>query len=289
MDQDPGVANPAESEPGAILVRFQEGGALGPIFFVHGVAGNVARFQNLLRHLGPGEAIYVLQEQSLHGNRPILNRVEDMAAVYIQEMRKVQAAGPYFIAGYSFGGLIAFEIAQQLQHDGHKVPFVALIDAGQPIFRKDFKNVFLSPRTLGMYLRRVRELLMDPASRPTLWSRMRDETWRMLFLKWGGRIAARSGQALPRTQGVLEAARIQAGVDYQPVHFAGRLSVFRVAERIIVDKFDRFLGWGGLADDIDVYDVPGGHVTVCEEPNVAVLAEKFKLALEKARGGTQGR
>lgn len=285
MDQRPRIPHQAENDPTAILVLVQEGGPHPPLFFVHGVAGNRERFNNLVRHLGADETIYVLQEQSVAGNRPILTSVEDMAAVYVQEMKRVQPEGPYFVIGYSFGGLISFEIAQQLQRKGQRVPFVALIDAGQPIFRKDFANMLLSPKALGSYLRRVRELCGDPEGRRTLWSRLRDETWRALFLKLPKPLAKSNGQPLPRNQAMLEAARIEASVNYKPTPFTGRLSVFRVEKRISVDKFDRYLGWGRLADAIDVYDVPGDHVSVCEEPHVSVFAAKFKLAIRAARDG----
>jgi thioesterase domain-containing protein len=208
-----------------------------------------------------------------------------MASLYIQEMKRVQQEGPYFVVGYSFGGLICFEIAQRLQRQGHKVALVALIDAGQPIYRKDFANVLLSPKVLGTYIQRIGQLLTDVGTRWTVWSRIRNELWRLFFLKFWGRFTKTAAPSLPRTHAMLEAAKIEAAVNYKPIPFEGRLSVFRVEERITVDKLDRYLGWGGLASDIDVYDVPGDHVTVCEEPHVAVFAEKFRLAIQAARNG----
>jgi thioesterase domain-containing protein len=281
--------NDTDDDPGRVLVRVQAGGSYPPLFFVHGLAGVTPRFQNLVRHLGPHESIYVLKEQDMNGDQPILSRVEDMAAQYIGEIQTVQPRGPYFVVGYSFGGLICFEMAQQLHRQGHDVPLVAMIDSGQPIYRKDFAHVLFSPKVLRTYFLRLGELFTDAESRATFRSRIRNELWRLFFLK-GRKPAGHKGDSrpLPRTETMLQAANIDAAVNYKPTPFVGRLSVFRVQERTVVDKFDRYLGWGGLAEDgVDVYDVPGNHVTATEEPHVRVLGEKFRLAIQKARDRSQ--
>jgi len=276
-------------EPSRALVLVQAGGAYPPLFFVHGLTGVTPRFKNLVRHLGPGESVYVLREQDVKGEQPILTRIEDMAAQYVREIQAVQPKGPYFLIGYSFGGLISFEMAQQLHRQGHDVPLIAMIDCGQPIFRKDFARVLFSPKILRTYFLRLGELLTDAESRATFRSRIRNELWRLFFLKGRGAAGLNGDfRSLPRTETMLQAANINAAVSYKPTAFAGRLSVFRVQERTVVDKFDRYLGWGGLADDgVDVYDVPGNHVSATEEPHVRVLTEKFRLAIRNARDRSQ--
>lgn len=276
-------------ESGRILVQVQAGGAYPPLFFVHGLSGISPRFLNLIRHLGPDESVYVLKEQDVNGDQPILTRVEEMAAQYVTEIQTVQPKGPYFVVGYSFGGLISFEMAQQLHRQGHTVPLVAMIDSGQPIYRKDFARVFSSPKILRTYFLRLGELFTDAESRGTFRLRIRNELWRLFFLKRRGAAGLKGdSRSLPRTKTMLQAANIDAAVHYKPTPFYGRLSVFRVQERTVVDKFDRYLGWGGLADEgVDVYDVPGNHVSATEEPHVRVLAEKFKLAIRMARDRSQ--
>jgi thioesterase domain-containing protein len=237
-------------EPGSQLVCVQSGGVYPPLFFVHGLGGVTPRFKNLIHHLGPDESVYVLREQDMKGLQPILSRIEDMAAQYVGEIQTIQPKGPYFVAGYSLGGLISFEMAQQLHRQGHDVALVALIDSGQPIYRKDFSRVFFSPKMLRKYFLRLGELLIHAETRASFRSRMRNELWRAFFLR---RQRAGSSRALPRTETMLQAANIQAAVNYNPTPFAGRLSVFRVQERTVVDKFDRYLGWRGLADEgVDV-------------------------------------
>lgn len=269
------------------MVCRQSGGSHAPIFIVRGVTGN-AWFDNLISHIGPDESIYALHEQDLDGQGPILTSIEAMAARFIREIKTVQPRGPYFVTGYSFGGLISFEMAQQLHAQGEDVPMVALLDTGQPIYRKDRARVLLSPGMLGTYIRRFAQLFTDPHSRRTIWSRIRNELWRVFFLKLrlrrqAGGTEGSGSRPLPRTTAMLQAANIEAAVNYQPKPFPGRLTLFRVEERTAIDRFDRFLGWSGLAADIDVYDIPGDHVTFGAEPFVGVLAEKFRLAIQAAR------
>jgi thioesterase domain-containing protein len=277
-----------EDRSGA-LVLVQAAAGYPPLFFVHGLGGVTPRFKNLVRHLGPGESVYVLREQDVKGEQPILTRIEDMAAQYVREIQTVQPKGPYFLVGYSFGGLISFEMAQQLHCQGHDVPLVAMIDSGQPIYRKDFARVLFSPKILRTYFRRLGELFTDAESRATFRSRIRNELCRLYLLKARGAAGLKgASRSLPRTETMLQAANIEAAVNFKPTPFTGRLSVFRVQERTVVDKFDRYLGWGGLAKDgVDVYDVPGNHVSATEEPHVRVLAENFKLAIRMARERSQ--
>src|SRR5207249_10218034 len=96
------------------LVEMQPKGSRPPFFCVHGASGNVLIYRDLSRHLGPDQPFYGLQAQGLDGTAECLTTVEDMAALYINEIRRVQPEGPYFIGGYCLGGTIAYEIAQQL-------------------------------------------------------------------------------------------------------------------------------------------------------------------------------
>src|SRR5438477_12550233 len=106
----------------------QPNGSRPPLFCVHGASGNVLIYRDLSRHLGPDQPFYGLQAQGLDGTAECLTTVEDMAALYINEIRRVQPEGPYFIGGYCLGGTIAYEIAQQLTSRGQEVGLLALFD-----------------------------------------------------------------------------------------------------------------------------------------------------------------
>ena len=111
------------------LVPIQPKGNKPALFCIHGVGGNVLAFEALMRRLGNEQPLYGLQAQGLDGQRRPLFRVEDMAACYINEIRRFQPQGPYFLAGHSFGGVVAYEMARQLQALREPVGLVALFDS----------------------------------------------------------------------------------------------------------------------------------------------------------------
>ena len=114
--------------PWSSLVPLQPLGDKPPFFLVHGYGGDVFIFLGLAQSLAPDQPAYGLQAVGLDGKSARHTTVEDMAAHYIQEMRAVQPDGPYYLGGYSMGGLIAFEMAQQLQRLGQRVALLALFD-----------------------------------------------------------------------------------------------------------------------------------------------------------------
>lgn len=117
------------SAPGwSPLVPIQTSGSRPPFFCVHGAGGTVLIYRELVQHLGPDQPFYGLQSVGLDGSRPPLTKIEEIAAVYVEEIQKTQPVGPYFLGGYCLGGTIAFEMAQQLSRRGETVALLALLD-----------------------------------------------------------------------------------------------------------------------------------------------------------------
>ena len=114
------------------LVPIQSQGAKVPLFCIHGGAGTILLFHGLARRLAPERPVYGLQAQGLYGKHPPHTTVAEMASHYIKEMRTVQAHGPYLIAGWCFGGIVAFEMAQQLHRLGEGVDLLAIFDDNRP-------------------------------------------------------------------------------------------------------------------------------------------------------------
>jgi NRPS condensation-like uncharacterized protein/acyl carrier protein len=110
------------------LVPIQPHGSNPPLFCFHAVGGNVLTYLNLSRYLGSEQPVYGLQARGLDGKDSFDTRIEDMATHYLEEILTLHPQGPYFLAGLSGGGVIAFEVAQQLQQKGKQVALVALFD-----------------------------------------------------------------------------------------------------------------------------------------------------------------
>ena len=128
QDQDAPVASS--------LVRLRVGAGRPPFYCVHGAAANVLYLEGLARHLSPEIPLYGIQSRGLDGVQQPLASAEEMAAYYIEEICKVQPHGPYYLGGLSFGGAIAFEMAQQLHANGEVVGLVALMDTNLPTWRR---------------------------------------------------------------------------------------------------------------------------------------------------------
>ena len=110
------------------LVAIQVAGPHPPFFCMHGAGGTVLMYRDLSRHLGDEQPFYGLQSPGLDGSCPPLTKIEEMAALYVKEIRRIQPHGPYFLGGYCMGGTVAFEVAQQLQAEGEPVALLALFD-----------------------------------------------------------------------------------------------------------------------------------------------------------------
>src|SRR5205814_5233621 len=103
------------------LVPIQPNGSRTPIFCVHGGAGTILHLEPLATALGEEQPFYGLQARGLYGGARPLTTVEAMAEHYLTELRSVQASGPYQLAGYCFGAIVAFDIAQRLIGAGAEV------------------------------------------------------------------------------------------------------------------------------------------------------------------------
>src|SRR6185436_6617260 len=114
--------------PWSPLVTIQPGGSARPLFCIHPAAGSVLLFRALAAGLGKERPVHALQPLGeRRGQRP-LSRVEDIAAFYLAAIRQVQPCGPYLLAGWSFGGYVAFEMARQISDSGEQVDLLAMLD-----------------------------------------------------------------------------------------------------------------------------------------------------------------
>ena len=172
------------------IVPIQPDGKRPPIYCVHDVNGEVLNFRALAHHLGHNQPLYALQSVGLDGQEPPLARIEEMATRYISEIRRLQSTGPYYLAGYSMGSLIAYEMAQQLRQGGQNVGMLVLFDT-QPRhghmqfallrwFEQDGNHLpDLRLSSVAHYLGRGFRNIVQTA-RTALWRRLFGIAWRFL-------------------------------------------------------------------------------------------------------------
>jgi acetoacetyl-CoA synthetase len=111
------------------LVSLRDGSAAPPLFITHGLGGSVIDFFQVVKHLQIPHAVQGMQAKGIDGTEEPFDRIEDMARFYLDAIRQVQPHGPYLLAGYSLGGLVTLEMAQQLAANGEKVALLAMLDS----------------------------------------------------------------------------------------------------------------------------------------------------------------
>jgi thioesterase domain-containing protein/acyl carrier protein len=251
------------AESWSSLVALQPGGSQPPFFCVHGVGGNVVGFHDLARHLGPDQPFYGIQPQGLDGKQPCLTTVSEMAEQYLQELRKVQPEGPYRIGGYSFGGLVAYEMAQLLLARGEKVALLALFDTypGKTESRgSQLKNL------MGIPLKeRIR----------FVWKK---GTFVLMTLQKRLEL-----QMLPKALRNVRQACSRAAGSYDVHPYSGRVTLFRVNEKSVGSLNDPYaIWWRVAAEGVDLREISGDHLSLLKEPQVRLLAEQLSDALAHA-------
>ncbi len=257
------------------LVLIQSGGSKPPLFCIHPIGGNILEYYTLANYLDREHPIYGLQSQGLDGQKPPLRRVEDMATHYIQEIRTVQPYGPYFLIGYSFGGLVAFEMARQLEAAGEKTELLGLLDCSAPNLPNLRPSLI---KSLGIHVCNLWQL--NPKERSNyimgrVTYRLSNDTERDFLTK----SLYNPEDLTPALLNVLD-ANLQAADDYVAHTYSGKITLFRCQVQDLEYHFYPEFGWSDLVDgNLTVYPVPGPHFRMMKEPRVKGLAAKLKLCL----------
>jgi thioesterase domain-containing protein len=114
------------------LITIQAGSSGAGIFLIHSIAGEFTWAKYLARKLGASQSVYAFAAPGLNSDAPFFFSLEAMAAAYLHDVRTFQPSGPYSLGGYSMGGVIAFEMARQLEACGEQVGLLVMIDAFAP-------------------------------------------------------------------------------------------------------------------------------------------------------------
>jgi len=230
------------------------------------------------RHLGDDQPVYALQARGLDGRQQPLRSVEAMATKYVAEIRAFHPDGPYYLLGASFGGLVAYEMAQQLLAEGQKIAFLGMLNTDCPVYS-------LAKR-LGCHWGHLKErgLLTYSAS-------LMGSVKRRLKLGISGHevsnsevqslVSEQADDALVQTV----AAILEAEQKYVPRNksFPGKIILFW-AKDAPSDFADNRVAWRRVAaGGCEIHVVPGTHTKMREEPHVQKLVEKLRPCLEKAR------
>jgi amino acid adenylation domain-containing protein len=256
------------------LVRLQAGDGRRGLFCVHPAGGTASCYRELARHLGEGQPVHAFQPPGLAGGRVELVPVDALASRYLAEMRTVQPQGPYQLAGWSVGGVIAFEMTRQLLASGQKVSLLALFDSDIP--------------QQGERLGRIDpERMMAELARPygldTRVGGLRGEARLLSLLDQARRLGLVSKDFTPaQLRELLHhharvfRANVWAVRRYLPGLLNQHLVLFRPVDRSVTEATGPKLDWAAHAAGVTVCTVPGDHFTMMREPCVQKVAERLK-------------
>jgi len=255
-------------------------GSRPPLFIVHGVGGNVLGFYSLARCLNEGQPVYGIQAQSLLPDREALLGLEQMAAEYVADMRAVFPQGPFNLLGFSFGGLVAYEIAQQLQAAGLEVGLLGMLDTRQPEWMRGvptrgplYRRIFWRMRLLYLRTHRRKGRLRY------LWRRLGERMQRVNYM-----YAATKGQGkvASSVRNVREINYV-AGISYTVRPYPGRVTLFRAEHDPNEQPLPPDLSWGQFAQGgVEIKDLPGDHGRILYQPGLDALATELTTALREA-------
>ncbi len=252
------------------LVELRSGETRAPLFCF---PGHVAQFRKLAELLEEGIAVQGVLLPDFSRTSGVPKNMEELASFSLTEMQRIQPKGPYFLAGYSFGGGLAYEIAQQLTAAGEEVALLALWDSD------------LDPQSLRSVISRFMLKLRGVPS----WPLRTKCDYVMNRLSRGVRSLLKSGalsRCIPRNdsgqreilvrenivQYQYAVSAIEAG--YRPLPFSGRLHIFRASERTVVGKLKEYFYipyWLSLAKDgVEVHVVPATMVRCCRNPTSTI-------------------
>jgi acetoacetyl-CoA synthetase len=266
------------------LVILRKGNRERPLFIAHSMSGTVLELWALAREMDCQCAIYGIQGRGLREGEVPNSRVEDMAADYVEQIRSVQAHGPYALAGFSFGGLIAFEMAQQLLQSGEKVELVVLVDTQMDEQCLTFPDWLAHQgRRLALEFREIRARSWRQGIGYVL-SKATDVADRLRAV--AGKAPKRSGldeQALgelappPHLRRIITALRV-AMAAYRPKPYSGKVTFFEAAIRN-PRRPDPLRVWKRVCREMEVIEISGGHSELILPPKVAYVAHALDRLL----------
>ncbi|HTY56399.1 MAG TPA: SDR family NAD(P)-dependent oxidoreductase [Candidatus Binataceae bacterium] len=275
-------ATPAPHGKSITLVPIRTTGAAAPLYVFPDMNGTVIGFDTLVRFLPPEWPVYGAESTWLASEKVPLT-LEEMAKRHAEGIRATQKHGPYFLLGYSFGGLMAFEVAQQLVEAGETIGMLGMLDTWQSGHIRRLEQVNSTGQKIARRARKALVHMSRLAGGPDRIRYFQTYVIARLSRQLGSWIFGailpsylRSGRPLPRALRRPADINMFAAGQYLAKSYPGRITLFRAAHGIALDdpRYGEALGWQNFAQGgVEIREVPGTHQDMLQEPNVQLVAE----------------
>lgn len=247
------------------LVLLKAGNNEPPIFIAHGLGGSVIDFYQLVKYIDSPQPIYGMQARGIDGVDEPFDSIEDLAQFYLDAIKEIQPHGPYYLVGYSLGGLVTLEMAQRLTQDGEKVALLALLESyPYSRFLSLGQRLRLAARVAKHRAYTVSRLpLRDALTYIMLPSRRRFYFARTINQNGNGNLQnelPNAGVVSPTMQRARDTAYLALS-RYQPRRYSGKIKFVR-AEILTDFPDDPVAVWKNLVAEFECATVPGDHLGI---------------------------
>jgi amino acid adenylation domain-containing protein len=258
------------------LVSIKAGEGKPPLYIIHGIGGTIMELFALGRRMTYAGAVYGIQARGLDGRCEPHATIDAMATAYLEAIRACQPEGPYQLCGYSFGGLVALEMAKQLHAAGDEVSLLAMIDTLPNVRRWPFDVWLLY--VLRRLFRRAHGLTTVPMRQ---WVRYivthvsrahRLVTWRLRASEHASPILPADSPGIPAHVGAVMRSAVGASARYRPAKYPGKVTLLRPAVPD-PDFAHPENYWRRYAQELRILRIPGAHGSILSEPNVTAAAQ----------------
>ena len=262
----------------SVLAPIQPKGTKPPLFLFQGVG----IYYPLSSHLGEDRPVYGLSIEMIDDSEHWFDRIPELVALYIKEIKTVQPKGPYYLGGISFGGMVALEAAQQLQAQGEKVSVLALFDTLAP----DAYTLYSLHRRLWTHVRKSAfggyKYVFSKLTKKLQQSKQSLSLTNQFNTNSSDKNDRRKKQ---KQLNKVTQTYLKAGENYVPQIYSGNVTLFKSMDTGNASEFGDFdaqLGWSNLVSgELNVIDIPGDHLGILKEPNVAILAQKLQECIDR--------
>lgn len=298
------------------VVAIQPNGDRPPFWCCAPAGGMTYMYFHLPKYLGENQPIYGLQDPALNPMIEPFATMEELCAEHVKAIRRIQPEGPYFIGGWSFGGAVAFETAQQLVAQGQQVAFLGIIDTEARVERHRARNwkerlkwfwgqMKMSVKVIGNWGPYARDFIyiilpsaikkQKDSDNPSLWEYI-TFSWadaiRHTLLKRAdmAQVVTRDSRVLlvkqPATRRTIRVLRanLRALLKYELKPYRGPITLLRAQDQSMMHKLheDWSLGWSDVAEgELEVVEVPGNHAVLLSLPYIERVGEVLRDGIDK--------
>lgn len=283
--------NADQEEEWDALVPIKTTGSKDPVYMIHGGGLNVLFYKPIVDFMDEDQPIYGFQALGLNKPATPVNSLEEIARAYIADLLKVNPEGPYALTGYSFGGLIAFEMAKQLVETGKKVKFLGIVDTylGSVDDKTTHGPLRMTKKILRQFTKipfLIRSFIDYPEDAfnyqlNTLKNKI-NRIYPIFKIPEIASVKNGSEELTPyetEIYNIYAAAHEQYKITAAPV----KISLLRVKKRIYFVDDPIYLGWNKYAGlGIAIHELPGDHASILHPPNDKEFARALQAALDQA-------